>query len=119
MPEKVIPKKKKKELNFRDITTCDATIQMLEKAKRDGVETAWDRAASMKACPIGADSACCKRSRLMFARGDTHLDHKVHGFVVTAFTIELNIFILNYLAQLLNIVVDIFNLSMLFSGRLP
>lgn len=60
MPEKVIPKKKKKELNFRDITTCDATIQMLEKAKRDGVETAWDRAASMKACPIGADSACCK-----------------------------------------------------------
>ena len=60
MPEKVIPKKKKKELNFRDITTCDATIQMLEKAKLDGVETAWDRAASMKACPIGADSACCK-----------------------------------------------------------
>lgn len=60
MPEKIIPKKKKKELNFRDITTCDATIQMLEKAKRDGVETAFDRAANMKACPIGADSACCK-----------------------------------------------------------
>jgi carbon-monoxide dehydrogenase catalytic subunit len=33
---------------------------MLEKARRDGVETAFDRAASMKACPIGADSACCK-----------------------------------------------------------
>jgi carbon-monoxide dehydrogenase catalytic subunit len=33
---------------------------MLEKAKRDGVETAFDRAVSMKACPIGADSACCK-----------------------------------------------------------
>jgi carbon-monoxide dehydrogenase catalytic subunit len=33
---------------------------MLEKARRDGVETAWDRAANMKACPIGADSACCK-----------------------------------------------------------
>jgi carbon-monoxide dehydrogenase catalytic subunit len=60
MAEKPIPKKKAKELNFRDITTCDATIQMLEKAKRDGVETAFDRAASMKACPIGADSACCK-----------------------------------------------------------
>jgi anaerobic carbon-monoxide dehydrogenase catalytic subunit len=33
---------------------------MLEKARRDGVETAFDRAANMKACPIGADSACCK-----------------------------------------------------------
>jgi carbon-monoxide dehydrogenase catalytic subunit len=52
--------KKKKEVNFRDITICDATIQMLEKAKRDGVETAFDRAADMKACPIGSDSACCK-----------------------------------------------------------
>lgn len=50
----------KKEIQLKDITTCDATIQMLEKARRDGVETAFDRAASMKACPIGADSACCK-----------------------------------------------------------
>jgi len=60
--KKVIAKKvkKKKEINLRDISICDATIQMLEKAKRDGVETAFDRAASMKACPIGADSACCK-----------------------------------------------------------
>lgn len=56
-------KKEKKGLNtvnFKDITICDATAQMLEKARRDGVETAFDRAASMKACPIGADSACCK-----------------------------------------------------------
>jgi carbon-monoxide dehydrogenase catalytic subunit len=58
--KKIIPKKKEKEINYRDLTTCDATIQMLEKAKRDGVETAWDRAVTMKACPIGADSACCK-----------------------------------------------------------
>ncbi len=50
----------KKEIVTRDVTICDATAQMLEKAKRDGVETAFDRAASMKACPIGADSACCK-----------------------------------------------------------
>ena len=60
MPEKKVVPKKKKEINIRDITTCEATIQMLEKAKVDGVETAWDRAGSMKACPIGADSACCK-----------------------------------------------------------
>jgi len=58
MAEKI--EKKKKELNFRDITICDATIQMLEKARKDGVETAFDRAADMKACPIGSDSACCK-----------------------------------------------------------
>ena len=58
--KKIISKKKKKEINFRDLTTCDATIQMLEKPKNDGVETAWDRAVNMKACPIGADSACCK-----------------------------------------------------------
>jgi carbon-monoxide dehydrogenase catalytic subunit len=51
---------KKKEINPKDVTTCDATIQMLNKAKRDGVETAFDRAASMKACPIGVESACCK-----------------------------------------------------------
>jgi carbon-monoxide dehydrogenase catalytic subunit len=42
------------------VTICESTAQMLEKAKRDGVETAFDRAANMKACPIGADSACCK-----------------------------------------------------------
>ena len=54
---------KKKEpiiLNKKDITICDATAQMLEKAERDGVETAFHRATTMKACPIGADSACCK-----------------------------------------------------------
>jgi carbon-monoxide dehydrogenase catalytic subunit len=47
-------------MNPKDFTICDATEQMLVKAKKDGVETAFDRAANMKACPIGADSACCK-----------------------------------------------------------
>jgi len=60
-----MPKETKKEgevqkLNIKDVTTCPATAQMLEKAERDGVETAFHRAATMKACPIGADSACCK-----------------------------------------------------------
>jgi carbon-monoxide dehydrogenase catalytic subunit len=45
---------------IKDFTICEATAQMLEKARRDGVETAFDRAANMKPCPIGADSACCK-----------------------------------------------------------
>ncbi len=52
--------KVKKEPDIKDWTSCDSTARMLEKAKKDGVETAFDRAASMKACPIGADSACCK-----------------------------------------------------------
>jgi carbon-monoxide dehydrogenase catalytic subunit len=66
MPDekKVIPKKavssKKKEMSPKDLTTCDATAQMITKARNDGVEIAFDRATSMKACPIGADSACCK-----------------------------------------------------------
>jgi len=47
-------------INPSDVTICEATAQMLRKAQRDGVETAFDRAANMKACPIGADSACCK-----------------------------------------------------------
>ena len=47
----------KKEIDVRDLTICDATAQMLTKARRDGVETAFDRAINMKACPIGADSA--------------------------------------------------------------
>ena len=48
-----------KQIDIRQVTTCEATAQMLEKARRDGVETAFDRAAAMMACPIGADSACC------------------------------------------------------------
>jgi len=52
--------KEKPKLNIRDLTICDATAQMLAKAERDGVETAFHRAAGMKACPIGAESACCK-----------------------------------------------------------
>jgi carbon-monoxide dehydrogenase catalytic subunit len=51
---------KKKQLDPKDFTTCEATAQMIAKARKDGVELAFDRAANMKACPIGADSACCK-----------------------------------------------------------
>jgi anaerobic carbon-monoxide dehydrogenase catalytic subunit len=61
--EKEEKKKKDEEmktLNIKEATICDATAQMLKKAERDNVETAFHRANSMKACPIGADSACCK-----------------------------------------------------------
>ncbi|THB78997.1 MAG: anaerobic carbon-monoxide dehydrogenase catalytic subunit [Desulfobulbaceae bacterium] len=43
-----------------DITICESTQQMIEKARRDGVELFFDRAEDVKPCPIGADSACCK-----------------------------------------------------------
>ncbi len=46
--------------DVNDLTTCEATAKMLAKARKDGVEICFDRAATMKACPIGADSACCK-----------------------------------------------------------
>ena len=55
-----VKKEKKKELPIAQVTTCKSTQQMLRKAAEDGVETAFHRAADMKACPIGADSACCK-----------------------------------------------------------
>jgi carbon-monoxide dehydrogenase catalytic subunit len=58
--KEIISGKAKKEIDISAVTTCDATAQMLAKARRDGVETAFDRAANMKACPIGKDSACCK-----------------------------------------------------------
>ena len=51
---------KKKQINIDEVSTCEATKQMLHKARLDGIETAFDRALTMKACPIGADSACCK-----------------------------------------------------------
>ena len=55
-----VKEKKKKELPIAQVTICKSTQQMLRKAAEDGVETAFDRAADMKACPIGKDSACCK-----------------------------------------------------------
>ena len=44
----------------KELTSCDATAQMLAKARKDGVELDFDRAVNMKPCPIGAQSACCK-----------------------------------------------------------
>ncbi|UCC16027.1 MAG: hypothetical protein JSU58_06530 [Dehalococcoidales bacterium] len=37
-----------------------ATIEMLEKAAEENITTVFDRAESMRPCPIGADGACCK-----------------------------------------------------------
>ncbi len=37
-----------------------ATLDLIEKAKKEGVNTALDRADSLKPCPIGAAGSCCK-----------------------------------------------------------
>ena len=50
----------KDQVNVKDRTTCEATQQMLEKARRDGVMIDLDRGVDMKPCPIGEVSACCK-----------------------------------------------------------
>jgi len=50
----------KKQVPSSERTTCEATRQMLDKARKDGVITALDRGHDMKPCPIGVESACCK-----------------------------------------------------------
>ena len=42
------------------LSVCDASLHMIGKARKEGISTAFDRAESMKACPIGADGSCCK-----------------------------------------------------------
>ncbi len=53
-----------------------ASIEMLEKAASDGVNTAFDRAEEMSPCPIGMVGSCCKHCgmgpcRLTLPRGRT------------------------------------------------
>ena len=38
----------------------EASLELIEKAASDGGDTAFDRAETMKACPIGAVGSCCK-----------------------------------------------------------
>ena len=41
-----------------------AVIEMMEKAKADGMSTAFDRAEVTKACPIGHEGNCCKNCHM-------------------------------------------------------
>jgi carbon-monoxide dehydrogenase catalytic subunit len=50
----------KKLVSSSERTMCEATAQMLDKARRDGVILDLDRGYEMKPCPIGEVSACCK-----------------------------------------------------------
>ncbi len=51
-----------------------ATLEMIDKAAADGCNIVFDRAETMKPCPIGADGSCCKNCamgpcRVPLARG--------------------------------------------------
>lgn len=37
-----------------------ATVELLEKAKKEGISTAFFRADEIKPCPIGVEESCCK-----------------------------------------------------------
>ncbi len=42
------------------ISVDKATLDLYEKAKKDNINTVFDRASDMKPCPIGAEGSCCK-----------------------------------------------------------
>ena len=65
---KVVEKEKKK-IKPEDKSVDPATIQMLYKAQKEGVETIFDRAETMKPCNIGIQGTCCK----MCAQGPCRL----------------------------------------------
>jgi len=56
---KVVEKEKKK-IKPEEKSVDIATIQMLQKAQNEGVETIFDRAETMKPCNIGIQGTCCK-----------------------------------------------------------
>ena len=48
-----------------DKKTIDPAVkEMMEKAKADGIITAFDRAETTKACPIGHVGSCCKNCHM-------------------------------------------------------
>ena len=60
--KKAAPKEKavKETKDQQPLTVCSSTQEMIDLTRREGIETVFDRAASMKPCPIGADGSCCK-----------------------------------------------------------
>ena len=41
-------------------TIDPAVIEIMEKAKAEGISTAFDRAETTRPCPIGHEGSCCK-----------------------------------------------------------
>ena len=43
-----------------EVTVDTASIKMILKAQKEGIETIFDRALTMKPCNIGVEGICCK-----------------------------------------------------------
>jgi carbon-monoxide dehydrogenase catalytic subunit len=52
--------KGKKDAAEKLLTVCDATQKMIDRARELEISTVYDRAETMKPCPIGAEGSCCK-----------------------------------------------------------
>jgi carbon-monoxide dehydrogenase catalytic subunit len=48
------------ELDVEKLSMDVAAQEMIKKAQAEGIETIFDRAKTMKPCPIGAEGACCR-----------------------------------------------------------
>src|SRR5512135_530112 len=48
------------ELDLEKLSMDPAAQELIKKAAAEGVETIFDRAKTMKPCPIGAEGACCR-----------------------------------------------------------
>ncbi|MFZ0052014.1 MAG: anaerobic carbon-monoxide dehydrogenase catalytic subunit [Desulfobaccales bacterium] len=48
------------DVELEKLSMDEAAQEMLKKAAAEGVETIFDRAKTMKPCPIGAEGACCR-----------------------------------------------------------
>ncbi|MBN1862293.1 MAG: anaerobic carbon-monoxide dehydrogenase catalytic subunit [Dehalococcoidales bacterium] len=73
-----------------------ASLDMMEKAARDGVTTAFDRAGEMSQCAIGAAGSCCKNCgmgpcRVLGVKGEEEAARGICG--ATAETIAARNFI--------------------------
>ena len=50
----------KNEKQDKLLTVCEATKELMDVAAKEEIETIFDRAESMKPCPIGVQGSCCK-----------------------------------------------------------
>ena len=60
MSAEEIKEKAKKAAEPKEVSVDTATVEMLAKAQKEGVETIFDRAVTMKPCNIGEQGTCCK-----------------------------------------------------------
>jgi carbon-monoxide dehydrogenase catalytic subunit len=58
---------------------CKSSLEILDWAKKNGMETAFDRAQKVKPCPIGASGSCCKNCAMGPCRFNPKKPDEVKG----------------------------------------